>query len=248
MRSLKIAGLCLASVLTLGMSLAGNASAAGLLWLVCLEGSGLTKYESSTCLKAASGGKWQSVGVTKELTVKLSVISVLFVDTKTAIGEVALNCPSEGSIGEAVIKSNGEGEVRISEYTAAGAKKCKDEKGNCPEVTKIAAVHLPWIMNIEEGPGGEALTTVKPHAGGEQPGWEFTCKDIVNVTDECELVSGEEGKSRLINAFSATELLVIARGEENAKGHCSQSKENTGEIRGAGAGLLPGGALSIHKG
>jgi hypothetical protein len=243
MSRLKIAGLALASMLVMGMAVTGSASAA-LLWLVCLEGAGLTKYESSTCLKAASGGKWQSVGVTKAVTVKLLVISLLLTDTKTAIGEVIANCPNEGSVGEGVVKPNGEGEVTVAEYTSTGAKNCKDEKGNCPEFTKVQGVNLPWITNIEEGPGGEALTTIKPHAGGGQPGWSITCKDIVNVTDECISSEKEEEKLKLVNKISATELLVAALFETAHLANCTQSKEKTGKVAGLLAILLPGGALS----
>lgn len=52
--------LCLATMLVAGMALAGNAAAV-LLWLVCLEGTGLTKYENSKCLKTSGTGKWQSL-------------------------------------------------------------------------------------------------------------------------------------------------------------------------------------------
>ena len=48
MKHLKIAGLCLVSLLAMGMALAGNASAAPLLWLLCLKegtsGVAPTKY------------------------------------------------------------------------------------------------------------------------------------------------------------------------------------------------------------
>jgi len=248
-KSLKIAGLCLASMLVMGMALAGNASAA-LLWLVCLKGSGLTKYSSSKCSEASSTGEWQSLGVPsgKEITVKILVISLLLKDSKTAIGEVVANCPNEGSRGEGVIKANGEGEITVAEYPAAAAKKCTDEKGHCPEFTLVKGINLPWVTNIEEGANKEPLTTIKPHAGGGQPGWAIMCKDIVEVTDECKAVaSGEEEKAKLVNVVSSGELLVLSLFEEKQKAECTQSKEKTGEVKGTVAVLLPGGALSINR-
>ena len=248
-KSLKIVGLCLASMLVMGMALAGNAAAA-LLWLVCLKGSGLTKYSSSKCSEASSTGEWQSLGVPsgKEITVKILVISLLLKDSNTAIKSVVANCPNEGSIGEGVIKANGEGEIRAAGYTAAGAKKCKDEEGHCPEFTKVEGRNLPWITNIEEGPEGKMLTTIKPHAGGKQPGWAITCKDIIEITDECTAAKeGEEEKARLVNTVSSGELLVLSLFEEKSKAECTQSKEKTGEVKGTVAVLLPGGALSINK-
>ncbi len=249
-KSLKIAGLCLASMLAMGMALVGNAAGA-LLWLVCLKGSGLTKYTNSKCSEASSSGEWQSLGVPsgKEVTVKILVISLLLKDSKTTIGEVVANCPNEGSRGEMVIKANGEGQIRAFEYTAAGAKKCKDEKGNCPEFTKVEGRNLPWITNIEEGPNKEPLTTLKPHTGGGQPGWAITCKALfIEETDECKFAkAGEEEKLKLVNTRSATELLVASLWEEKSKIECSQSKEITGEVKGTLAVLLPGGALSINR-
>ncbi len=240
--------LCLATMLLAGMALAGNAAAA-LLWLVCLEGTGLTKYETSKCSKVSGTGKWQSLGVRsgQEITVKLTVISILLTDKKTALGEVVANCPSTGSVGEGIVKAGGEGEIRVAEYTSAGAKACKDEKGNCTEFTHVKGVNLPWIINIEEGPGGVALTSIKPHAGGGRPGWSVTCKTIIEVTDECTSPTGEEEKARLVSEISAAELLVLASFEEKIKSECTQSKEKTGEVKGSIAILLPGGALSINN-
>jgi len=250
-RNIKIAGLCLASMLVMSMALAGTASAAGLLWLVCLEGSGLTKYESSTCLKAASGGKWQSVGVTKEVTVKLLVISLLLADTKVPIlGEVVANCPNEGSIGEGVIKANGEGEIRAAGYTAAAAKKCKDEKGNCPEFTEVRGVNLPWITNIIKGANGEPLTKIEPTAANreakKEPGWEVKCNILGGISDVCTSPAKEEEQARLVNLKSTTELLVAALFEEKVKATCTQGGAKAGEVKGIIAILLPGGALSIN--
>lgn len=249
MRYLKIAGLALASMLMMSMALAGTASAAGLLWLVCLKGTNLpTRYSSGTCLEAKAGGEWQSVGVQTEklITVKILVISILLTDTKTAIGEVVANCPNEGSIGVGIVKANGEGEVTVAEYTKAGAEKCTDEKGNCPKFTAVKGINLPWATNIEKAANGETLTTIEPGSKGGQPGWAITCKAVVNVTDECTSNAGELEKLKLVNRFSATELLVAALFEGAHPAHCSQSKENTGKVAGSLAILLPGGALSIN--
>jgi hypothetical protein len=247
MSRLKIAGLALASMLVMGMAVTGSASAA-LLWLVCLEGSGLTKYESSTCLKAASGGKWQSLGVPTgaSISVKLLVISILLIDTKVPIlGEVSVKCSNAGSRGRGLIKPNGEGEIIVAEYENPEAN-CKEEKG-CPKVTKVKGVHLPWKVKLFVGANGEPLSKIEPING--EPGWEVTCAEeplVGEVTDVCETPKGEEEQVRFLNSKSATELLVIALFEENIKSTCSQGKEKAGVVKGSVAILLPGGALSIN--
>lgn len=249
-RNIKIAGLCLASMLVVGMALAGNAAAAPL-WLVCLEGSGLTKYESSTCLKAASGGKWQSLGVRagQEITVKLVAISILLTDTKAPVlGEVTVKCSSAGSRGEGVIKASGEGEIRVAEYENAKAD-CSEEKG-CPEVKTVKGVNLPWKIKLFTGTNGEPLTKIEPgNSAGKEPGWEVTClkEPIVGeVTDVCTSPKGEEEQARLVNTKSASELLVTSLFEENVLATCTQGKEKAGKVKGSIAILLPGGALSIN--
>jgi hypothetical protein len=247
LRSIKIAGLCLASMLIMGMALGSSASAA-LLWLVCLEGSGLTKYESSTCLKASGTGKWQSLGVPAggAITVKLTPISILLTDKDTAIGEVVANCSSGGSRGAGVIKANGEGEITVATYENPKAN-CKDEKKNCTEFTRVQGANLPWKIKLFVGTNGEPLSKIEAHTGGGPPGWEVTCKAIIEITDTCTSNTNEEEEIRFRNTLSATELLVTALFEESHLAHCTQSGKNTGSVSGSIAVLLPGGALSTRS-
>jgi len=252
-KSLKIAGLCLAAMLMVGMSLAGTANAAELLWLVCLEGSNLTKYTNSTCLTASGAANntkgWQSQGVLagQEITVKLLPFSILLIDEKSTLGKVAVKCwDTAGAIGEGVIKSKGEGEIRKAEVITPNTN-CTDEEKKCTKINSLQGVHLPWVTNIEKGANGETLTTIKPHAGGEQPGWAIECEVLgIKSTDTCVSVAGKEEKVRLVNHFSATELLVATLFEEANTATCTQGGAGSGKVKGFGAILLPGGALSIN--
>ena len=247
LKLLQIAGLCLASLLVMSMALAGNASAV-LLWLVCLEGAGLTKYESSTCLKASSSGKWQSLGVRsgQKITVKITAISLLLTDTSTALGKVVANCSSAGSRGEGIIEPNGEGEVRVAEYSAPKTN-CTDEENHCGEFTKVRGANLPWKIKLFVGTNGEPLTKIEPHTGGEQPGWEVTCKALIEITDKCVSASGAEEEIRFKNTISTTELLVLGLFEQAHSANCSQGGNGAGSVKGSIAVLLPGGALSIRS-
>ncbi len=247
MSRIKIAGLALASMLVMSMAVTGSASAAPL-WLVCLEGSGLTKYESSTCLKAASGGKWQSVGVTKAVTVKMVAISILLIDRKVPIqGEVIVRCSSKGSRGEGIVEPGGKGQITVAEVEKPG-ENCSSEKGcKAGTVKHMRAAHLPWLIAIFTTEGKQ-LTKIAPHAGGEQPGWEVECETEIGIAanDVCATGEGNEESVRLVNTFSSTELLVTALFEEKAKINCTIGGNSAGEIKGSVAILLPGGALSIN--
>ncbi len=126
-------GLCLAVVLLAGMALVGNAAAAPL-WLVCLKGSGLTKYSNSKCLEASSSGEWQSSGLAsgQTVTVKLSLAATLILrDTGTLLGEAEVQCGRDR--GEGTIELGGKGKIRALEVESPkenckGTKVCKEKE------------------------------------------------------------------------------------------------------------------------
>jgi hypothetical protein len=247
MKRLSIAGLCLVSMLLASMAAAGTASAA-LLWLVCLEGSGLTKYESSTCLKASGTGKWQSLGVPAgaSITVKILVFSILLSDEKVPIiGKSAVRCGMNGSRGEGTIEENGKGKVLVAEYENSKVN-CSSEEG-CGTVLKLRGIHLPWKTEIFTTESKE-LTKIKNGGNGE-PGWEVECEPFAGIkeSDKCESVAGEEEQVVLHNVVSATELLVAGLFETSHKAKCSLGGAGSGLVKGLIAILLPGGALSIRN-
>jgi len=254
-RFVKIAGLCLASMLVMGMALAGTASAAELLWLVCLKGSGLTKYKAG-CLEASSTGEWQSLGVPKgtSITVKILVISIRLADTKTAVGESGATCLNTGSRGLGSIEEKGKGKILVAEAENPGTN-CKGF-GGCKEkgVTELVGANLPWVTEIFESEG-KPLTKILPHSGGGAPGWKVVCENILGAkeTDECLEESGHPEEVRLTlgevteNPAKVKELLVRGLFEERGHAKCSVGGAEAGKVKGTVAILLPGGALSIHK-
>jgi hypothetical protein len=261
MRSLKFAGLCLASMLVVGTASVGNASAATLLWLVCLKSSGLTKYENSKCLKASGAGNntegWQSLGVPAGVstTVKLLWATLVLRDNKTTLGELEVQCYAPGMVGKGLIESGGKGEVLAFEAIEP-EKHCKGIKV-CEEVTHIQGRGLPWAISLFEGPEGKPLTKIEPGRGGGRPGWEIKCHSLIGeITDACEEESqGKqeeiEFKSEITSSpFGGNELLVRGRFQEVGQLICSvqgSTEHGKGKISGLFAALLPGGALSINK-
>jgi hypothetical protein len=253
-RRLTSAVLGIVSVLAVSIVAAGSAAAAPS-WLVCLEGSGSTKYENSKCLKASSAGKWQLEGVPagKTITVKLAVLFLSLKDTKTLGGEVEVQCYSKGSRGEGVVEEGGKSMVRalaVGEPTknCKGVKICQ-EKG----VEKVEGVNLPWKTEVTEE-SGKLVTKILAGVSGKEPGWKVECKTALgSETDEClsESASVAE-KLGLVNEITKTsgieELLVKAHLESTGEGKCSQGGAKAGKTAGTLAILLPGGALSIGPG
>jgi hypothetical protein len=242
MKYLKIAGLCLVSMLAMGMALAGNAAAA-LLWLVCLEGSGLTKYSSNQCTEASSTGKWQSLGLPSGVsdTVRLLAFSLRLEDAGTG---VKVECPDAGT-GWGLIESPNKGMIKVAEVLEPEKAGCKVLKGfltcEAGKLEKIKGVNLPWKTEIFET-AGKNLTNIG-NSGAGAPGWSVTC---AGTTDECLEESGGTESSELINGVTKGVLLVLARFENKGKAKCSVGGAGEGHVAGLVAILLWNGqGLSV---
>ncbi len=239
----RIAGLCLASMLMMGMALVGNASAA-LLWLVRLKGTGTdTKYNAG-CLTANPSGEWQSLRVTSAVTVKLLAISILLRDTGIPS---AVLCFNAGSKGEGVLEEGGKGKIRVAEYEKA-KEHCRGVEGCEKEGIEIVkGVHLPWSTEIIEGTNGKPLTKISSGGSGE-PGWEVVCKSGgIKKTDVCTSEAGHPEEAELVSEVTGSELLVRSRFQEAISGNCTLGGTGKAKVSGLLAILLPGGAVSINR-
>ncbi len=252
----KTAGLCLASMLVMGMALAGNAAAA-LLWLVCLEGVGLSKYINSKCLSSSGGlaseKGWQTLGVPagREITVLLLAATITLKDTAA---KTAVQCFNNGSRGEGIIEAEGKGKITIAEYANA-KENCRGVEGcEAGGVEIVKGANLPWNIAAFVGTDGSPLTKIsKGGVGAGAPGWEVKCKIAgIAMLDRCLQEEGAGKKIEEVELKSEVsgkeELLVRSRFQSTGEFKCSLTgKEKSGRVEGLFAILLPGGALSINK-
>jgi hypothetical protein len=249
MRSIKIAALSLASMLTVGVAMAGNAAAVPL-WLVCLEGSGLTKYSGSQCTSAEASGKWQLLGLPagRVDTVKLVPLTLTLKDTKTLVGESEVVCFSAGSEAEAVVEGKNKGKItsvsiREPEKNCRGIKACKLE-----EVEEIEGRSLPWDTELFETE--KKILTKLVSSGNGEPGWKVKCNTVGGrEIDECVSVNTEKTpQAKFESKVSGTELLALGTFETGHLARCTQKEEESGEILGQFA-LLPknGTGLGVNQ-
>jgi len=254
MKSLKIAGLCLASMLMMSMALAGTAAAAPL-WLLCLEGtegSLPTKYTTNQCTTAAGSnkGKWESVSLgNKTDTVKAVALSLRLEDEKGELGAAVVVKCGEVKGGKGVIEGSN---LIIREAKAPSAKtECEASGSGIFKVCKtssleaVEGVHLPWKVEISVS-SGTYTGKIQPDGAGE-PGWKVRCG---GVEDICE----SEGPGTLVETtgsagtVSAGVLLVLAKFKEPNSGKCSVGGAKAGKVAGFTAVLLNNGnGLSLHE-
>jgi hypothetical protein len=248
MKYLKIAGLALASMLVIGMALAGTASAAVKpLWLACLEGNNPkdTKYLTNQCTTVGNNeDRWQSLAVKTPFdATRLLAFSLRLVDTKTLTGTSGTKC-NMGGEGEGEIGNENEGEIK----TAA----VKEPKTNCEGiggcekngVEEVNGIHLPWKTTLAEGP--EEMAKGSLAGTGGNPGWKIKCKTILgSKTDECESETGKPEELTLLSGVTKGVLLILARFLTHL-GLCKEGGKEAGEVSGLVAILLKSGnGLSI---
>jgi hypothetical protein len=240
MKFVKIAGLCLASMLVMGMALTGTASAAPH-WLVCLaehSGTTTTKWSSSACTtaKASGGFEWSELAGTEAAHTKGSL---LLKDTAITVkSEVECYGESEGAVGPG--KYGRVNKINVTPAQCHGVK-------NCETVLKIEARNTPWQTELFESEKGVILQALSSTGAGE-PGWEVECKVGSNVVnDVCTQEPGTQESILLENKATGTELLVLGTFQKLRKAKCSTGGKAVGEVVGSLAGFITGKGLRVSS-
>ncbi len=239
----KIAGLCLASMLVLGMAITATASAAPH-WLVCLKensGTTTTKWNSNQCSTAAAGGGWEWSPVQAGTSLTIEIKGTLKLkDTKTLLGESEVEC-----VGKAlgfIFPSPTNGTVTKVEVTECRGVKVCEKEGATAE-----AINLPWETEFHETEK-KILLHLLGKGAGKEPGWKVKCKAGIGgeQTDTCETEVGKGELLLLENRRTNTELLVLATYERVGKAKCEKGGEGSGVVEGSVGILLESGAgLSV---
>jgi hypothetical protein len=241
MKSIKIAGLCLVSMLMMSMALASAASAAPL-WLGCVEGTAATsKYSSNQCTKTEAAGKWESVEVSRTEKVKVVGFTLTLTDTKAIGGSSKIRC-TKGNEGEGTVGPGNKGRITKAEVTTPGTN-CKVVTGLCSKVEEVKGADLPWQTEIFETEG-KFLTKIEADGNGE-PGWKVKCSGVEDVCTSESSTTLEQAK--LENVVSSGVLLVLGTFEKANKAKCTVGGAKAGEVEGQFAILLANGqGLSIN--
>jgi hypothetical protein len=246
MRRPKIAGLCLASMLVIGMALAGDAEAIPTLWLVCLEGSNIhnAKYEDNQCTKTSGTGKWESVSLSagKKSTVRIVSFTLRLTDLSAGpLKEKAtIQCNGPSPTGWGIIEGPNKGVIDKIELTSP-SRECFRVEGPCETgaIEKVSGTHLPWSTELVETEE-KILETVNADGAGE-PGWAVSCKTLLgSKTDICEAQGGPSNLflKLLENVLRIGIALVLEGTVNHIKGKCSEGTAESGEVSGQSGVLL----------
>ncbi len=262
MKYLKIVGLSLTLILTMGMALAGDAFAAEEgteeRWGVCVEGKeGVppTKYTTNECTTAANEnkGKWEDSTATGQSdTVRLSGFTLRLTDfeAKPLNENSTIVCSGKEIEGWSLV-TLGTGKAVINAFRVKNPKvNCERKSGPCKAGTVSLAegADLPWKLRLFREPNNKILSKIEATTNGE-PGWEIECETLEGVkSDTC--VSGGAAKLEKLefsNQVTSNVLLVLAEYGKRNRLNCSRgAKVETGEVEGSFAMLLwSGNGLSI---
>ncbi len=239
MKSIKIAGLCLVSMLMMSMALASAASAAGG-WETCREGATTTKYSEHQCLTAGSGDKWGWSEIANTESVKILAMTLTLRDDNTILGSSAVRCDHVTGGGEGAVGPGKFG--RITKAKVEKASECAVVEGSgCEKIVEIKGANLPWQTELFVGTNGQLLTKIAAVGGpgaGKEAGWAVTCETALGTkTDTCE----SEGEAKLEEVEltnqttkngTETELLVRGRFQTAHKAKCSEGGKESGTVEG----------------
>ena len=145
--------------------------------------------------------------------------------------------------------------VKVSSLALAGEiLKCTLE-AVCESSSKVWAVHLPWLTEIElweQGTESGFVDLILPHAGAsgsENPGWYIECKtSLLTVSEECTTPEGVAEQKNEATGVSAmfSDAFTTLMGAKLAL--CTGNNEETGVVEGPGLTTIPGGGvLSISS-
>jgi hypothetical protein len=248
LKSIRIAGVCLVSMLAMSMALAASASAAPH-WLVCLpehSGTTTTKWNSHQCETAASGGGWEWSELSGTEASRGIGLTLTLRDKHLASAVQCVGGEEEGSVGPKNL-----GRINTAEVVPASTH-CTRLEGGClaGDVEKVEGIHLPWQVELAEKEG--KILEILTGTGNGNPGWKIVCKTAGGkLTDECESENGEEERLLLANVVTVgaeTPLLVLGTFETAHKGECSGSNKEVGEVEGQVGILLKNKwALEVSK-
>ncbi len=242
MKSIRIAGLCLAAVFVMSMVAAGTASAAPH-WEVCLATGGTgTKYSTSQCIKAESGGKyeWSELNGT-EATVTPATLTLATTNVPI-VGEVVIECSGTGT--------GSVGPGSLARTTSLKTEKCTAGK-NCEKVEKnTEAVNLPWATELKETEGVIHGTLRKGTGAAGPPGWRATCKVLGTVQEnECTSETALLILSNRNSPGTVGPLLVLADYEHPNKmlAPCTVSGTKGDVLGSIALFLVSGDGLRVSK-
>jgi hypothetical protein len=231
MKSMKIAGLCLVSMLVSGVVVAGTASAAGPVWQRCTEGGTATKYEDNQCAKLSGSGKFQWNELKSTEAVRITGLTLTLRDTGATGGSSAIQCTAEDE-GEGTVGPGSSGKITKFEIKKPKTN-CSRVEGGCKAegIETVRAVNLPWKTELSETEKGvqaqlESTTT------GKEPGWEISCDTILGkMTDVCTSEEKKPAKATLLLDQSG-KLLTLGEYLSRVRGKCSVGGAEQGEVKG----------------
>ncbi len=246
---LKIAGLCLASMLVLGMAIANTALATH--WLVCLPentGTTTTKWNSSQCTTAGGSGGWEWSEIKGTEPARVVNQTLTLKDTDVKGSESVIQCAAGSGEGEGAVGPGGNSRINTAKVKEPKTE-CKRVTGACEagKVETVEGINLPWQTESYETEG-KLLFSLLSTIAGKGAGWKVRCKSAgVPITDECESESGKLEHLLALNVATGTELLVLGTFERTGKAKCTLGGAETGVVEGSVAVLVVGRGLRLSK-
>ncbi len=138
------------------------------------------------------------------------------------------------------------GGVAVSSTALIGTAVTCELEAICENSSKVWAVNLPWLTELElweEGTESGFVDLLTPHTGGGNVGWYVECKSILTVSEECTTPLAVASQTNEATGVLATfsEPFTVLMGAKLAL--CSGNNEESGVVEGGGLTTIPGGGV-----
>ncbi len=138
--------------------------------------------------------------------------------------------------------------VAVSAIALTGTSVPCELETLCESSSKVWAVNLPWLTEVElweEGTESGFVDLIMPHPGAAgNVGWYVECKTaLLTVSEECTTALAVAEKvndpTGVLDVFSNAFTLLM----EDKEALCSGNNEETGVVEGSGLTTIPGGGV-----
>ncbi len=195
---------------------------------------------------------WLNNGVAVAATTLTEATGELLLENeKTALGKASLQKCSGILVGD--VGPNSADDITevltlagaaVSLTALTGTAVACELEAICESSSKVWAVNLPWLTEVElweEGTESGFVDLLTPHTGGGNVGWYVECKAGLTISEEC---TTPEGVAQQLNVATGvegvfTDAFTTLMGAKLAL--CSGNNEESGVVEGKGITTIPGG-------
>ncbi len=202
---------------------------------------------------------WLNNGVAVAATTLTEATGELLLENeKTALGKASVQKCSGVLVGDVGVNSADDitevltlTGVAVSATALSGNFVSCELEAICESSSKVWAVNLPWLTEVElweEGTENGFVDLLTPHTGGGNVGWYVECHAGITISEECTTPVAVSSQVNVATGVEGLFTDAFTTLMEAKLALCTGNNEETGVVEGKGITTIPGGGpLSVSS-